>query len=579
MRARKCSARRAGDAVAAADRAGVDRQSVNENVAAAVHVTALVAVGRTSDASAQDADVLSVVDGKRACEITARRTIDGRVGRYRNLGVGVEPRRIIDEAAVLAACLLACLVGSGCRTGGEKEQVVGDVAVELDTEVFGLEEKEAHGAVVLDMSNRAAIVGTDAGCAELPVLADHTDKDVAREVETRKGDGRKAVTIAQRCVDLCLVRVYAGPFFLPARLDKYVVVVAQGCSFGSRMGEHLMQFLTFLHTLHAEGAALGVLADFSSSLSLFSQSQNAGSVRHLQSAAAYVVAVGLSINVAHDTALHGARLRPVAIEPGAVGPRVERDVVTQIVACRIFDAAHEPVVERTPEVVALLPRHLALVTERTQTELGMGLVATCFLTLPHSIDIMRQRTVVVGVEIIIHGGTVEGAVLQKDAASHAQTVDNGTPVAVGIRTVGLETLHHRKHGPTNHGRPLGRLLFAQQRHCPHQVVGLYGAERCVVAVEALKSGGIGVDDGQCRRRLTFLGKVQRSPHVTFAACLRGSVLAVAGHHLVGAGHLVRHLCHSAVYDRQQQGTKKNGMWFYHTSVVVFFSFAFTKKAQ
>ena len=168
----------------------------------------------------------------------------------------------------------------------------------------------------------------------------------------------------------------------------------------------------------------------------------------------------------------------------------------------------------------------------------MALVAPRLLTLARLADVARQRAVVVGMQEIVNGRTIERAVVEEDAAGHAQAVDDGTPVAVGVGTVGLKLADHRQQGAAHHGGPFRRLVSLHQRHGPHQVEALDGAERRVVAVEPLQGVGVGVDDGQCLLRLSGLGKVQCGQHVALAAALGVLILAVAGHHLVGPGHLV-----------------------------------------
>ncbi len=164
------------------------------------------------------------------------------------------------------------------------------------------------------------------------------------------------------------------------------------------------------------------------------------------------------------TALHGTRCSPVAVQSGAVFPCFKRHFKTEIVACGVFQSLHQPVVKRAPEVVSLLPRHVTKVTQCAKSKLCVCLVAPCFLTLSRLAYVIGQRPVVVTCEIVFDTGLIKCAVAEEYGTGHAQTVDDSTPVAVGIWAVGLKLLHHRQHDAPHHSHPLRRLHVLQFHH-------------------------------------------------------------------------------------------------------------------
>ena len=83
----------------------------------------------------------------------------------------------------------------------------------------------------------------------------------------------------------------------------------------------------------------------------------------------------------------------------------------------------------------------------------MCLVAACLLTLTCHADITRQRAVVVGMEEVVDGSLIHLLVANSDGTCHAETVDDGSPIAVGIGGVGLELVHGGHHRPTKHRFP------------------------------------------------------------------------------------------------------------------------------
>ena len=158
---------------------------------------------------------------------------------------------------------------------------------------------------------------------------------------------------------------------------------------------------------------------------------------------------------------------------------------------------------------------------------------------------------------VVDGLLIERGVLEQDATGHAAAVDDGSPVAVGIGRVGIKLLDGGQDGAPHHCLPCGghmpRATFSKERHGTHEVEGLYGAERGVVAVEALQRGGIGIGNaarllgivlpfGGLLGRSSPAGRGECCSHVLLAAGLRAAILSVAGHHLVRAGHLVFGLC-------------------------------------
>ena len=168
----------------------------------------------------------------------------------------------------------------------------------------------------------------------------------------------------------------------------------------------------------------------------------------------------------------------------------------------------------------------------------MALVPPCLLALPRFADVSGQRAVVAGVQVDIDGVIINRLVIEKYTAGHPAPVHDMAPVAVGIRTVGFELVDDRQESPPDHRAPLRSLMLLQENHSPKQPIGLDGTKWGIVPVEPLQDTGIGVDDYQRRLRLTGLRGLPGLPHVPLASALRPGILPVAGHHLVGTGHLV-----------------------------------------
>ena len=290
-------------------------------------------------------------------------------------------------------------------------------------------------------------------------------------------------------VDLGHVGVDARPLAGASWLYVDVVVVLEGDSVGCGVVEELMHFFAFVYSRCEGDGGLGALLCGSVTPCLGLQLEHPACVGHLEVAPVDVVVVGLLVDVPEPSPPHVAGCSPVVVESCAVRPGLEGYVVSEVVACGVLDAFHEPVVEYTPEVVSLLPCHFADVAERSEAELGVVLVAPCLLALSVFVDVTWQRTVVVCVEVVVDGGAVEGGVVEEDGAGHALSVDDGSPVAVGVGTVGFELLECGQYGSPHHVLPSveggGGGTGFEEVHGADEVVTLYAAEGCVVSVESL----------------------------------------------------------------------------------------------
>ena len=328
-------------------------------------MTAFVAFLRAGDAATDDTDVLGVFNGKGAGEVGAGGEVEGGVGGDVGDGIGVVVSRLdVDELSALCLCLCLGFFLADGRAGGEEEEVGGDVSVEFDAEVLGLEEQELDGGVVLHVGYRAAVVGTDACGLEFAVLGDHSHEDVAREVEEDVGDFGDAVfVIPDGCVDFSHVSVNSGPVLAASGLHEDVVVVLQWRSGRCGIGENLMQAFAFGDAWCSPVACLQPLVHFAAALGFLLQSQELFGVGHFQAFLADVVLVGFVVDVPDQSSSHGARFVPFVVESRAVCPGLEGDVVAQVVARAVFDAEHESVVQGSPEVITLFFSHLADVAQ------------------------------------------------------------------------------------------------------------------------------------------------------------------------------------------------------------------------
>ena len=461
--------------VASAHRAGVDHKSVDKHIFRPIYMTSLVAALRTCYASTHYAHILCIVDGECGGEVAATLQIDCGVRFHTYRIAFIQSRGVVAELASHAFCLFPCLVGTDGRSRREEQQVVLYVAVQFHAHVLGLEQDELHRRVVLHVGYRATVVGAYACRLKLLRLAHHAHKHIAREVEHGVGYLCHPVAALRRgCIHLGHIRVDACPFLPSARLHKNLVVVFQRCPLGCLVGIYLMQARAFLHPLQLECPRFGAHVHLATLLGLCLFGQQPLGVRHLQSLAANIVAVGLVVYLPYPSASHLARRCPARVESGAVGPCLERHIISHVVACRVFDASHQSVVERSPQVVALLPCHLTYIAHHAKTQLGVVLVASRLLTLARGTDVAWQRTVVVGMEVVVDRCVIHLLVVEQYATRHAQAVDYSTPVAVSIRAVGIEFLNHRQQRTSHHLFPFGCTAVAQQRHGPHQVITLNG---------------------------------------------------------------------------------------------------------
>ena len=69
---------------ASTHRTSAERDTINENVLAAMYMNALIPVGRTADATTHDTDILCILNGNCAIDIAAWSKIDDCGGRNTN---------------------------------------------------------------------------------------------------------------------------------------------------------------------------------------------------------------------------------------------------------------------------------------------------------------------------------------------------------------------------------------------------------------------------------------------------------------------------------------------------------------
>ena len=459
--------------MALTDRTSVEDESIDQHIATAIDMASFIALRRTGHPTTEDTDILQPVDVESTREIGSTSEVVGGVGLQADVLVGIVTRSVIDELTSLPLGISPCLLQRHGWLAGEEQEIVGDRAVELHADVLRLEEEELHGGVVLHVGDDSAVVGPYARLLEFPVLADHSHQNVAREVEERIRDltdlvfieGYRGVAFGHIGVDPC-------PLLGTTWLDEYIIIVLDRCSIGGSISGDPMQFGSFLHTRHSECLRLGVARNLALLLGFLLQVEHFLDVGHLQFLHTHIVFVGIVVNTAYLATPHGTRFGPVAVEACAVGPPLERHIVAQVVACRVFQSLHQPVVERSPQVVALFPSHGASLAQGAQSQLGMGLVATCLLTLSCLTDVLGQRTIVVGMEEIIDRSLVDDRILKIDATRHAHAVDDGSPVAVGIRGVGIELVDGGQKSTSHHVVPLSGLVILQQGHGPDQMKAL-----------------------------------------------------------------------------------------------------------
>ena len=210
--------------------------------------------------------------------------------------------------------------------------------------------------------------------------------------------------VADGCIDLGHIGVDACPFLGTAWLDGHFIVVLQRCAFRGRVGEGLVHLFKWFHA-----RCLAFIVDFCALIE--EQGANAhrvtvaclclrtlpsgfsehlGSVWHLEPFPSHVVVVCHLIDAEELAPLHLPRFGPVAVEACAVGPLTERHFVAEIVACHIFIAGEETVVERSVEVITLVPCHLARLSKVAYAQLCMSLITSCLLTLSGLADVVGQ---------------------------------------------------------------------------------------------------------------------------------------------------------------------------------------------
>ena len=169
----------------------------------------------------------------------------------------------------------------------------------------------------------------------------------------------------------------------------------------------------------------------------------------------------------------------------------------------------------------------------------MPLVAPCLLALSRLADIPRQRTVVVAVQIIVHGLTIHHRVLHNYRRRYPEAVHNGSPVAVGVWTVALKLVHRGYHCTAQHGFPCGCLILLLYYHGTAQPIPLNKTQRRIMPIKPLQRLSIRVDDTQSLSVFPLFGEVPRRLHVAFAAAFAGPELSIAGYDLVRARQFVR----------------------------------------
>ena len=293
------------------------------------------------------------------------------------------------------------------------------------------------------------------------------------------------------------------------------------------------------------------LAAFTPFLGFSLQGEHPLGVGHLHPPPLHIVLVGEFVDVPQASTPHFSGCCPIVVKASAVCPCLKGYVVPEVVSRSVFKSLHQAVVQCSPQVIALLPSHFADVCEGFKAQLGMVLVAPRLLALACFADVVGQGPVVVGRQVIVNSGAIDGCVLKVNATRHAQAVDDGSPVSIGVWTVSLELLHHGKQGTAHHLVPLGGAMGFHQGHGPYKVIALDGAKRRIVAVEPLQRRGVGIDDFKGLFLMPFLRTRKGSFHVALASALRVAVLSVAGHHFVGASHAVIGLCLQVIDEEGQ----------------------------
>ena len=321
--------------------------------------------------------------------------------------------------------------------------------------MFWLKEHEAHRAVVHNVSNDSAIVGTYLSGLELFLFTNHFHIDRTGKVEhSVRNLTDTMLIVAYRSIDLSHVCVDSLPFATTGT-NFHLVVVLERSSLCCWPSESLVECRTFLcsryarflvnrSTLIEEQRAItdmicAVLAHFRTHTTL---AKCHADVRHLQSLAANVMIISYFVDGPQFATAHLPWFSPFVVEPCAVGPRSERHVPTEVILCHIFIPLQQSVVVCSVKIISLVPCHFASFSQCTHTQLGMGLIASCLLTLPYGRYVARQRTVVVSIKKIIFCSGIHLLVIAVNGYGHAHLVDYGPPVAVSIRRIRLKLVKH-----------------------------------------------------------------------------------------------------------------------------------------
>ena len=191
---------------------------------------------------------------------------------------------------------------------GEHQKVVGDITIKFHADILGLEEQKLHCRIILYLCYCPPVVGTDACRFKLPVLANDLHEHIPREVEHAVGNfADRVLASTHRCIYFRHIGVYFRPFLAATRLDIDIVVVLQRGAIGSRIGEHLMQFLPLLHMgcLH--------LATFAFLFSLCLQGKHFFGVWHRQPFLFHIVVVWFLVDVPQCATPHRTRFCPFTV--------------------------------------------------------------------------------------------------------------------------------------------------------------------------------------------------------------------------------------------------------------------------
>ena len=212
-------------------------------------MTTFIASYWTGNTTTQDADVLSIVNSKGACEVAATIKIDRSIRRNLDSLFRVQARGIITEITALRLGSFLGIFFADCRLRCKHQQVICNIPVELYADVLRLEQQELHHRVILNVGYRAAIIWTNTSRLILFILTHHAHKNITREVEhtvadlcsTMRSVGLRGINLGHICINLC-------PLLLAAWLDKDVVVVLQWSTLRGCIRINAMQLGTLFHS-------------------------------------------------------------------------------------------------------------------------------------------------------------------------------------------------------------------------------------------------------------------------------------------------------------------------------------------